>query len=338
MSRRGTVIVALLLVAGPASAQRELREAKQHHDLGIKEYNIGHFDAAIAEFEKAYELDPDPVLLYNVAQAHRQKGDPERAIFFYRRYLQMSPSAPDREQVRAKIADLERAREAQRPRPEPSAPAPLPPPSGPLVPPPTATPVLPEPVVTAEGRPESDEEGPALRITVAGGAALPLFSGRDLELALVGSVRAAALCALPAGDGVLDLGLAGSLVTIPYERVDRTDGAQFYSYLFGVAAVAGYRAPLGPRFSLGAEADAGVGLWTGLEPGNPFTRQHRAAPGLHAMPAFRLAAMALFRVGRPLWFWAGPAYQLAVPVGADFKEGVSAVHLLELAGGIALQL
>lgn len=94
--------------AAPALAEPTPREAaRARFDRGQTLYNLGKLDEAIAEFEGAYELDTDPAYLFNLAQAYRLRGNRPRALFFYRRYLDLSPDAPNRAEVTERIAALE---------------------------------------------------------------------------------------------------------------------------------------------------------------------------------------------------------------------------------------
>jgi tetratricopeptide (TPR) repeat protein len=99
--------------------------AKQRYERGAAAYNLGRFDDAIAAFSDAYEQDHAPILLFNIAQAHWKKGDSERALFFYRRYLEADPHASNRATVEARIqtlaAELEAAKTVE---PAASHPAP----------------------------------------------------------------------------------------------------------------------------------------------------------------------------------------------------------------------
>lgn len=111
---RGAVLAALLVllglaVTGPAHAQSASPEelAKRHHERGTMYYNLGQFEEAIAEYRKGYEQKAHPVFLFNIAQAYRQLGVHDRALFFYRRYLSTYPEAPDRQHVEERIAALE---------------------------------------------------------------------------------------------------------------------------------------------------------------------------------------------------------------------------------------
>jgi Tetratricopeptide repeat len=48
-----------------------------------------------------------PAFLFNIAQCHRQLGNKQEAIKFYRSYLRKVPDAPNAEEVRKLIASLE---------------------------------------------------------------------------------------------------------------------------------------------------------------------------------------------------------------------------------------
>jgi len=106
--------VAILCAAGAATARAPSpqEEAREQYEKGVLAYNLERFDEAIAAFTRAYELDPAPILLYNVAQARWKKGENERALFYYRRYLEADPTAANRAAVEARIQELERARRA----------------------------------------------------------------------------------------------------------------------------------------------------------------------------------------------------------------------------------
>jgi tetratricopeptide (TPR) repeat protein len=100
-----------------AFAQKSPRErsalSRDAYDAGKKHYNLGEFDRAIELWKQGYEYKDDPIFLYNIAQAYRQKGDHQKAIFFYRAYIREEPRARNREDVEAKIAELTKLIEAQ---------------------------------------------------------------------------------------------------------------------------------------------------------------------------------------------------------------------------------
>jgi tetratricopeptide (TPR) repeat protein len=116
MNGRAKLIVVALLALGIASAARTSaaraesrgkQTAEAHYEKGMKAYTLGHFPEAIEEFEKAYELRAEPVFLYNIAQSHRQDNNFQRAIFFYRRYLEAEPDTKNRPEIEKRIKDME---------------------------------------------------------------------------------------------------------------------------------------------------------------------------------------------------------------------------------------
>ncbi len=72
-------------------------------------FALGHYTDAAQSFEKAFELKPDPALLYNAAQAHRLAGNKERALVLYENYLRVYGKREKREEVETRIAELKQA-------------------------------------------------------------------------------------------------------------------------------------------------------------------------------------------------------------------------------------
>lgn len=96
--------------AGGDSAQRDDAKAKAKalYDKGLGHYNLGEFDAAIAAFKEAYALSSAPGLLFNIAQSFRLKKDYEQATYFYTTYLRLKPDAPNRDDVQARLSEMEK--------------------------------------------------------------------------------------------------------------------------------------------------------------------------------------------------------------------------------------
>jgi tetratricopeptide (TPR) repeat protein len=91
-------------------------EVERHVTLGQRHLERGRYQDAIAEFRRAYELRDDPHFLFDIAEAYRQLGIVDRALFFYGRYLAALPDAPDRDEVEARMAELQQARASAIPR------------------------------------------------------------------------------------------------------------------------------------------------------------------------------------------------------------------------------
>ena len=108
----------ILLDDGRASAMQltpeQKDEMKLHYDKATRAYDVQKYDEAVIEYQKAYEIGGVPAMLFNVAQSYRLANQLEEALRFYRRYLQRSPNARNREDVERKIAELEKTVEERR--------------------------------------------------------------------------------------------------------------------------------------------------------------------------------------------------------------------------------
>ncbi len=75
---------------------------------GVRLYESGQFDRARAEFEAAYAAVPEPAILFNIAQCHRQAGHAAEAIRLFRAYVAAAPRSANRAEVEALVAALEK--------------------------------------------------------------------------------------------------------------------------------------------------------------------------------------------------------------------------------------
>ena len=89
------VLVAVLLLAAPALAapkkdqpSAEQKEADKHFKSGVALYKEAKFNEALAEFERAYEIAPHPLVLNNIAACHREMSNYGLAVKYYRRFLE----------------------------------------------------------------------------------------------------------------------------------------------------------------------------------------------------------------------------------------------------------
>src|SRR6185503_8424926 len=116
-SRRRPFIVAMAVaagltmgaVAGRAQTANTTEEARAYADKATAAFALTHYAVAAENFEKAFELKPDPALLYNAAQAYRLAGNKERALALYESYLRVYGGTDKRGQVEARIKDLKQA-------------------------------------------------------------------------------------------------------------------------------------------------------------------------------------------------------------------------------------
>jgi tetratricopeptide (TPR) repeat protein len=115
-----SLVLAMILTVGtgPALASAETgassaapvtdahERARALFDRGQVQYALGEYDQAIALFREAYELSSAPILLFNIAQAHRLKGDCAHAVELYRHFVRIAPDAPLAEEARRHISTL----------------------------------------------------------------------------------------------------------------------------------------------------------------------------------------------------------------------------------------
>jgi len=177
MRAKLALFVSVSLVMGLALHARVARgqdaateEARAHFRKGQQFFDVGRWDEAADEFEKAYTIRSDPTFLFNMAQASRRKGDAKRAIDLYKNYLIKAPKSPQRAEVEERIRTLQKQLEEAEPTAK--APAQAPPPVS--VPPAATLPAAAAPAPALAPIPAS-APGPASTSAVAP-APTPVFA------------------------------------------------------------------------------------------------------------------------------------------------------------------
>ena len=103
----------------------------------VETYRAGDFKQTIDLLTEAYALEPQPVLLYNLARAQEGIGNNDAAIETYEKFLAQEPNAKDRGAIEQRLATLRRQRDERLALEKRSAaqaiaqPTPLPPPERP---------------------------------------------------------------------------------------------------------------------------------------------------------------------------------------------------------------
>lgn len=161
-----------ILAAAPARAADDVDErapreeqARTYFAIGARHFHDGEYQEAIAAFQAGYRRAPQPLFLFNIAQAARKSGQVELAIEYYDQYLQRepSPAAPQRAEAEQQLVRLRRRSPPPPPPPlttsAPSAPEPKP-----TTPAPAATSPLASTVIATQPAPAvSRSSGPARR-------------------------------------------------------------------------------------------------------------------------------------------------------------------------------
>jgi hypothetical protein len=298
----------VLLAGGVARAQQPApadpaAQAKDHYDKAVRLYEVGKYDAAITEFQSAYELTGEPVLIFNIAQAHKQRGDYREAVKFYKRYLGKVPNAKNKAEVEKKIADLETEIA--------KGTAPTPPTgtgtgttgtgtgttgtgtgttgtgtgtgttgtgTGTTGTGTTEPPDGPGTDGTGTGTGTGDvslgggieREPKPIRLFVGGGIMMSsvstTFPGGIDPPAVLGTGLLGGSYGIPLGAMTLDVGGYGTIRLIPYG-----EDPQHFTQIWALTAFGSIRYPVIPQLDVRGELGLGLGAWSGLDTGNPFT-------------------------------------------------------------------
>lgn len=117
-------LLAAMVGSSLADAPDEDTEARYREEFveGRRLFEEERWTEARAAFERAYALQPVPLLLFNIGSTYRREGEREQAITYYRRYLsEAGTDAELGELAESTIAELEAELAAM---PEPVEPAP----------------------------------------------------------------------------------------------------------------------------------------------------------------------------------------------------------------------
>jgi hypothetical protein len=94
MSRTILLLLALVVplwlspsVAWAEPTKEQIAEARAHYKKGLDLYDESDFDAALIEFQRAYDTAPAYKILYNIALVQRQLKDYAGSLRSFKRYL-----------------------------------------------------------------------------------------------------------------------------------------------------------------------------------------------------------------------------------------------------------
>jgi outer membrane biosynthesis protein TonB len=145
--RIASFVVAALLCAVSAQAQ-DFEAAAKHFGAAQAAFGQQHFHSSAAEFQLAYEITKDPVLLYNIGEAWQKAGEGKKAVASYKAYLKAQPTAQDRADVQKRIHSIEAKKfkiaDQSAPGDGPQLAQTTPPPPAPTPPPPKETTLTPD--------------------------------------------------------------------------------------------------------------------------------------------------------------------------------------------------
>ena len=106
-----THLLLLALLSGTSLAAEGDDRAREYFMNGKSLFEEGEYQAAVDAWQKAYELSPRALLLYNIATAHEKLGELEEAKKFYMEYRIEAGSGElsedQKKQLKDKIAALD---------------------------------------------------------------------------------------------------------------------------------------------------------------------------------------------------------------------------------------
>jgi hypothetical protein len=333
--KRLGIVLALSCAAlsRPAAAEPGGRsEAEPHFQRGAQAYALGHFEEAIAAFESAYKLDPAPILLFNIAQANRHLGRKERALFFYRRYLEQAPAAPNRADAQRHVAELEEEIKRE---------------AGPTVAvgeTASAQPRQPLPAQvsdtgTQERRPAVGEAATAHWRAAVYAAPTIIGFGRaagakddDFETPATTTFSVMAAHLWPVGAVQVQLGGALEGLPLPFTRLD--GNSRGTSWIWGALVWGGATMALAPHWSVGARLGVGVLWWSGLSEENPFTDTGRASSGPVPLPTAQVAAEVAYGFDNGLFIALTPAFVFSKTTSPGLTSDISHLSAGQLGLGL----
>jgi hypothetical protein len=115
-SRLATLVVLALATPAVAAPKKkppkpeqtaEQKEADRHFKSGVALYKEAKYGEALAEFERAYEIAPHPLVLYNIAGCHRELSHYGDAVKFYKRFLDEGKGQVPKERLVAAQTELD---------------------------------------------------------------------------------------------------------------------------------------------------------------------------------------------------------------------------------------
>jgi hypothetical protein len=110
MTRAARLLVVVCMVCAGMPARAAAEDPKEMFERGMALYALGKYAEAAPLFERAFELKPDPALLYNAAQAHRFMGEKARALELYQSYLRLYGNRiPNHDEVVRLVEQLKQA-------------------------------------------------------------------------------------------------------------------------------------------------------------------------------------------------------------------------------------
>lgn len=104
-----TLATLATLGANPAGAEPTAdgrAKAAAHFKQGQAYFQLKDYDRALAEYQAAFDLSAEPLLIFNIALCHDRANRPAQALQDFQRYLATAPSGPVADEAREDVARL----------------------------------------------------------------------------------------------------------------------------------------------------------------------------------------------------------------------------------------
>jgi tetratricopeptide (TPR) repeat protein len=112
----GTLALFAALALAPTARAADEARFTQLADEGAASYRSREFEKAIESFEKAYALEPDPNLLFNIARCREALGENAAAIDGFEKFLRAEGGDPQgRAKAEEELARLRKQSDHTRP-------------------------------------------------------------------------------------------------------------------------------------------------------------------------------------------------------------------------------
>ena len=106
------LILALALAFSTAHAEEASPQARQKARVHIKKaralYEAGKTEQAVAEYEAAFAIFPNPDIMFNIGQIRRAAEDRPKALAAYRKYLEIAPDGTHATEARELAEQMRR--------------------------------------------------------------------------------------------------------------------------------------------------------------------------------------------------------------------------------------
>src|SRR5438105_3902618 len=89
------LLLSIFLLSRHAAAEEPGAEASPEsafthlYERAVASYQAERYAAAVEDLLAAYQLQPEPRLLFNIAQSHRKMGDIRKAGQYFEQYLEV---------------------------------------------------------------------------------------------------------------------------------------------------------------------------------------------------------------------------------------------------------